>query len=504
MLLGVASVAGLNTETSMVRSETKTEEKTGILRTMVRAAQKAKAGIHKEVFTTNAVCRQKYCINPVFPGLEDLGTLNEQKWFCQHYDTAATAMGFCKGVVNYDVGLPSPAAGVTKEVPQIVQEQEQLAMTMYAFHLSEMGIEYWSHTTPWDQDDDCIQSVWRMTCYTYFPKCDVNSEPGKETTYLRPCGSSCANYIKSCGVECCDESVKCVFDHERPAPGGGVVLTSGYVAHSGPSSLCTGASAQAGMGLLLAMLSSRLSMKSAALLAAVGVAMQLQGCDLSVPQHTVGNWRAKEDYLIKHQYIPPGAGPADAILNSCSLERLAQTLQCSGRGVCRPWFKDNLNNPIMFCDCDRDWADPECRTPRKSQAIAYVLSLFLGLFGADLFYMGFPVLGAAKLCTLGGCGIWWVLDIIRIGSAPVYAHDYRLAADLPHWAFVITVVMFTFTVGFLIVGCSTFRHIRRKRKEALLLQAEEALHGFDIPAPGGFGSKMPMQTSFARGYGATP
>ena len=29
---------------------------------------------------------------------------------------------------------------------------------------------YWSHTTPWDQDDDCIQSVWRMTCYTYFPK----------------------------------------------------------------------------------------------------------------------------------------------------------------------------------------------------------------------------------------------------------------------------------------------------------------------------------------------
>merc|ERR1719311_1403614 len=110
--------------------------------------------------------------------------------------------------------------------------------------------------------------------------------------------------------------------------------------------------------------------------------------------------------------------------------------------------------------------------------------------------MGFPVIGAAKLCTLGGFGVWWITDIIRIGSAPVYAHEYRLAADLPHWAFVITVVMFTFTVGFLIVGCSTFRHIRRKRKEALLLQAEEA--------PSGFGSKMPMQTSFARGYGATP
>ena len=41
-----------------------------------------------------------------------------------------------------------------------------------------------------------------------------------------------------------------------------------------------------------------------------------------------------------HRYIPPGSGPENAILNSCSLERLAQTLQCSGRGVCRPWSGD--------------------------------------------------------------------------------------------------------------------------------------------------------------------
>jgi membrane protein implicated in regulation of membrane protease activity len=130
-----------------------------------------------------------------------------------------------------------------------------------------------------------------------------------------------------------------------------------------------------------------------------------------------------------------------------------------------------------------------------------LLSLFLGIFGADLFYMGFPIIGAAKLCTLGGFGVWWVIDVIRVGSAPVYAHDYRLAADLPHWAFVITVVMFTFTLGFLLVGCSTFRHIRSKRKEALLLQAEEALHGFDLPAPQGL-PKNGMMRSFAPQYGS--
>jgi len=463
------------------------------------------AGIHKEVFTTNAVCRQKYCVNPIFPGLEDLGTLasSDKQYICEHYDAVASAMSFCKGVVNYDVGLPSPPQNVAKEIPTIVNEQEQHAITNYAYHLAGMGIEAWDETEPWNSNDDCIQSVWRMTCYTYFPKCDVDSEPGKETKYLRPCGSTCANYIKSCGVECCDESVQCVFEHERPAPGGSMVKTEGYVAHSGPSSLCTGAASQGSFGLALALLAGRGSLRTTLAALAGAAVLQLQGCDLRVPQHTVGNWRAKEDYLIKHQYIPPGSGPENAILNSCSLERLAQTLQCSGRGVCRPWFKNNLNNPIMFCECDRDWADPECRTPRKSQVIAYMLSLFLGLFGADLFYMGFPVIGAAKLCTLGGFGVWWITDVIRVGSAPVYAHDYRLAADLPHWAFVITVVMFTFTLGFLLVGCSTFRHIRSKRKEALLLQAEEALHGFDLPAPQGL-PKNGMMRSFAPQYSQQP
>jgi hypothetical protein len=31
-----------------------------------------------------------------------------------------------------------------------------------------------------------------------------------------------------------------------------------------------------------------------------------------------------------------------------------------------------------MCECDPDWADPECRTKRKSQAVAYTLALFLG------------------------------------------------------------------------------------------------------------------------------
>jgi len=47
----------------------------------------------------------------------------------------------------------------------------------------------------------------------------------------------------------------------------------------------------------------------------------------------------------------------------------------------------------------------------KSWATALLLSIFLGLFGADRLYLGHPLLGTLKLCTLGFGGIWWALDV---------------------------------------------------------------------------------------------
>jgi len=41
-----------------------------------------------------------------------------------------------------------------------------------------------------------------------------------------------------------------------------------------------------------------------------------------------------------------------------------------------------------------------------------------------------PAQARARLGAVGGCGGWWIVDIIRIGSAPVLAQRYRLAADL--------------------------------------------------------------------------
>ena len=45
-----------------------------------------------------------------------------------------------------------------------------------------------------------------------------------------------------------------------------------------------------------------------------------------------------------------------------------------------------------------------------------LISIFLGEFGIDRFYVGKVGTGILKLLTLGGCGIWWVIDIITITS----------------------------------------------------------------------------------------
>lgn len=53
----------------------------------------------------------------------------------------------------------------------------------------------------------------------------------------------------------------------------------------------------------------------------------------------------------------------------------------------------------------------------KDPTIALIISAIVGAYGIDRFYIGDTLMGALKLITAGGCGIWWIIDIFLIMGA---------------------------------------------------------------------------------------
>jgi len=52
--------------------------------------------------------------------------------------------------------------------------------------------------------------------------------------------------------------------------------------------------------------------------------------------------------------------------------------------------------------------------------VTLVMSIFFGYLGVDRFMMGHIGLGILKLCTAGGFGIWWLVDVILIATRYQY------------------------------------------------------------------------------------
>ncbi|UKK54486.1 TM2 domain-containing protein [Prevotella sp. E2-28] len=70
-------------------------------------------------------------------------------------------------------------------------------------------------------------------------------------------------------------------------------------------------------------------------------------------------------------------------------------------------------------------------TKLKTPSTATILSVVLGGWAIDRFYIGDWILGILKILTCGGCFIWWIADWFLIGSATRSNNTKKILSELP-------------------------------------------------------------------------
>jgi TM2 domain-containing membrane protein YozV len=79
-----------------------------------------------------------------------------------------------------------------------------------------------------------------------------------------------------------------------------------------------------------------------------------------------------------------------------------------------PVEKTTTNNVTVVENQEDELSSPATADSGKSQVTALILAALIGGLGIHRFYLGYTWQGIVQLLTLGGCGIWALIDLIRI------------------------------------------------------------------------------------------
>lgn len=95
-----------------------------------------------------------------------------------------------------------------------------------------------------------------------------------------------------------------------------------------------------------------------------------------------------------------------------------------------PVQRTTTNNTTVAENNEDELSSPAAAAEGKSQLIALILAALIGGLGIHRFYLGYTWQGIVQLLTLGGCGIWALIDLIRIITGDLQPKDGSYAKTL--------------------------------------------------------------------------
>jgi hypothetical protein len=115
----------------------------------------------------------------------------------------------------------------------------------------------------------------------------------------------------------------------------------------------------------------------------------------------------------------PDAMPAPGVRTRTSSRRYAEVPRggVAAQGGAHPATTDS-------------WGEYATEAPsHRKLLVAFILAFFLPLTGVHRFYVGRIGTGILQLLTVGGCGVWWLIDLVKILSGTFEDDEGRRVSE---------------------------------------------------------------------------